>query len=49
MAQRLIDVVFDALDEQTVTVPGTGTLDVGVVVRTDLGNHAHGTTPQLSG
>ncbi len=28
MAQRLIDDVFDALDEQTVMVPGTGTLDV---------------------
>ncbi|WP_274918800.1 IS110 family transposase [Streptomyces sp. WZ-12] len=28
MAQRLIDEVFDALDEQTVTVPGTGTLDI---------------------
>nr|WP_168723193.1 IS110 family transposase [Streptomyces sp. SAT1]ANO42778.1 transposase [Streptomyces sp. SAT1] len=28
MAQRLIDEVFDALDEQTVTVPGTGTLDL---------------------
>ncbi|MGW2651885.1 IS110 family transposase [Streptomyces sp. NPDC001393] len=28
MAQRLIDEVFDALDEQTVVVPGTGTLDI---------------------
>ncbi|MEU0950725.1 IS110 family transposase [Streptomyces canus] len=28
MAQRLIDEVFEALDEQTVVVPGTGTLDV---------------------
>lgn len=28
MATRLIDEVFDALDEQTVVVPGTGTLDV---------------------
>ena len=28
MAQRLIDDVFDALDEQTVIVPGTGTLDI---------------------
>ncbi|MFD5475784.1 IS110 family transposase, partial [Streptomyces sp. NPDC127105] len=28
MAARLIDDVFDALDEQTVVVPGTGTLDV---------------------
>lgn len=28
MAARLIDEVFDALDEQTVVVPGTGTLDV---------------------
>ncbi|GAA1330250.1 hypothetical protein GCM10009647_069390 [Streptomyces sanglieri] len=27
MAARLIDDVFDALDEQTVVVPGTGTLD----------------------
>jgi transposase len=27
MAARLIDEVFDALDEQTVVVPGTGTLD----------------------
>jgi transposase len=27
MAKRLIDDVFDALDEQTVVVPGTGTLD----------------------
>lgn len=28
MAQRLVDDVFDALDEQTVIVPGTNTLDV---------------------
>lgn len=28
MAARLIDDLFDALDEQTVVVPGTGTLDV---------------------
>lgn len=28
MATRLIDDVFDALDEQTVIVPGTGTLDI---------------------
>jgi transposase len=28
MAQRLIEDVFDALDEQTVVVPGTGTLDI---------------------
>ncbi|MFB7999934.1 transposase [Streptomyces sp. NPDC056002] len=28
MAARLIDEVFDALDEQTVVVPGTSTLDV---------------------
>ncbi|MFG2638923.1 class I SAM-dependent methyltransferase, partial [Streptomyces sp. NPDC048362] len=28
MAHRLIDEVFDALDEQTVIVPGTGTLDI---------------------
>ncbi len=28
MATRLIVDVFDALDEQTVVVPGTGTLDV---------------------
>ncbi|GAQ77369.1 transposase IS116/IS110/IS902 family protein [Streptomyces turgidiscabies] len=28
MAQRLEDEVFDTLDEQTVVVPGTGTLDV---------------------
>lgn len=28
MATRLIDEVFDALDEQTVVVPGTGTLDI---------------------
>lgn len=28
MAARLIDDVFHALDEQTVVVPGTGTLDV---------------------
>lgn len=28
MAARLIDDVFDALDEQTVVVPGTGTLDI---------------------
>ena len=28
MADRLIDDVFDALDEQTVVVPGTGTLDI---------------------
>ncbi len=30
MAERLVDDVFDALDEQTVVVPGTGTLDVVV-------------------
>lgn len=30
MANRLIDDVFDALDEQTVVVPGTGTLDIVV-------------------
>ncbi|MEU3260318.1 IS110 family transposase [Streptomyces albidoflavus] len=30
MAARLIDDVFDALDEQTVIVPGTGTLDIVV-------------------
>ncbi len=28
MAERLIDDIFTALDEQTVTVPGTSTLDV---------------------
>ncbi|MCF3960247.1 IS110 family transposase [Streptomyces fuscigenes] len=28
MAQRLVEDIFDALDEQTVIVPGTGTLDV---------------------
>ncbi|MDX3364418.1 IS110 family transposase [Streptomyces griseoaurantiacus] len=28
MAQRLVDDIFDALDEQTVVVPGTNTLDV---------------------
>ncbi len=28
MAAQLIDDVFDALDEQTVVVPGTGTLDI---------------------
>ena len=28
MATRLIDDVFEALDEQTVVVPGTGTLDI---------------------
>ncbi len=28
MAQRLIDEVFHALDEQTMVVPGTGTLDI---------------------
>ncbi|GAA2960714.1 hypothetical protein GCM10010518_54470 [Kitasatospora cinereorecta] len=28
--QQLIDEVFDALDEQTVVVPGTGTLDIVV-------------------
>ncbi|MFI9219358.1 IS110 family RNA-guided transposase [Streptomyces werraensis] len=28
MAQRLVDDIFDALDEQTVVVPGTSTLDV---------------------
>ncbi|MEV7790348.1 IS110 family transposase [Streptomyces sp. NPDC088106] len=28
MAERLVDDIFTALDEQTVTVPGTGTLDV---------------------
>jgi transposase len=28
MAERLVNDVFDALDEQTVVVPGTGTLDV---------------------
>ncbi|MGW4689845.1 IS110 family transposase [Streptomyces sp. NPDC004244] len=30
MAGRLVDDVFDALDEQTVVVPGTGTLDIVV-------------------
>ncbi|MBB5939021.1 transposase [Streptomyces zagrosensis] len=30
MAARLIDDVFDALDEQTVVVPGTGTFDIVV-------------------
>lgn len=30
MASRLIDEVFDALDEQTVVVPGTSTLDIVV-------------------
>src|SRR5262249_26781529 len=30
MAQRLIDHVFDAFDEQTVLVPGPGTLDIVV-------------------
>ena len=30
MAQRLADDIFDALDEQTVAVPGTGTLDIVV-------------------
>src|SRR6478735_9268703 len=30
MAQRLIDDIFDALDGQTVVVPGTGTLDIVV-------------------
>ncbi|RBM05985.1 IS110 family transposase [Streptomyces sp. PT12] len=28
MAERLVDDIFDALDEQTVVVPGTSTLDV---------------------
>jgi transposase len=28
MAERLVDDIFEALDEQTVVVPGTGTLDV---------------------
>jgi hypothetical protein len=28
MATRLIDDAFEALDEQTVVVPGTGTLDI---------------------
>jgi hypothetical protein len=28
MAERLVDDIFAALDEQTVVVPGTGTLDV---------------------
>ncbi len=28
MAERLVDDIFTALDEQTVTDPGTGTLDV---------------------
>jgi hypothetical protein len=28
MAERLVDDIFTALDEQTVSVPGTGTLDV---------------------
>lgn len=28
MAGRLVDDIFDALDEQTVVVPGTGTLDI---------------------
>jgi len=28
MAQRLVDAIFTALGEQTIVVPGTGTLDV---------------------
>jgi len=28
MAERLVEDIFTALDEQTVVVPGTGTLDV---------------------
>ncbi len=28
MAERLVNDIFDALDEQTVVVPGTATLDV---------------------
>lgn len=28
MAQRLIDDIFDALDEQAVVIPGTGTLGI---------------------
>ena len=28
MAARLIDEIFDALDEQTVVIPGSGTLDI---------------------
>ncbi len=31
MAERLVDDIFTALDEQTVVVPGTGTLDVIVL------------------
>ncbi|MDQ0790791.1 hypothetical protein QFZ64_006288 [Streptomyces sp. B3I8] len=30
MANRLIDDIFEALDEQTVVVPGTGTLDIEI-------------------
>jgi uncharacterized membrane-anchored protein len=30
MAERLVDEIFDALDEQTVLVPGTATFDVVV-------------------
>jgi transposase len=37
MAPRLIDEVFDALDEQTVVVPGTGTLDVVPSLARSLG------------
>jgi hypothetical protein len=37
MAPRLIDEVFDAFDEQTVVVPGTGTLDVVPSLARSLG------------
>ncbi|EGG48600.1 IS110 transposase [Streptomyces griseoaurantiacus M045] len=30
MVQRLMDGAFEALDEQTMVVPGTGTLDIVV-------------------
>lgn len=30
MAQRLIDDIFDALDEQAVVIPGTGTGTLGI-------------------
>jgi len=46
-AARLIDDVFDALDEQTVVVPGTGTLDIRHPVPGPLPRGRPRTTPAL--
>lgn len=40
-APRLIDDVFDALDEQTVVVPGAGTLDIVIPSRAEATGVSH--------